>query len=136
MDGVLIQRWDINLPLCGVGKLAIGPGEPGPRVVAGRNLAMLAMAVNLAAGVGASTVWIGCTAEDSAEYPDCRPAFIEEVDRMARAFGVRVVAPFIGNTRAEVIARGREDGAPLGLAWSCYEPRDGKPCGSCDSCMQ
>ena len=136
MDGAFIQRWDVDLPLRGVGELAIGPGMPGPRVVAGRNLAMLSMAVNLAAGVGASQVWIGCTAEDSDSYPDCRPEFIGEVDRMSQPFGVRVVAPFIGNTRAEVVARGRRDGAPLDLAWSCYEPRDGKPCGSCDSCRQ
>lgn len=52
---------------------------------------------------------------------------------IALAYGVRLVAPFIFATKAQVM-----DSLPpelLALTWSCYEPTAaGKPCGTCNSC--
>ncbi|MEK7156731.1 MAG: 7-cyano-7-deazaguanine synthase [Patescibacteria group bacterium] len=47
---------------------------------------------------------------------------------------MRIVLPLIGMTKAEVIRRGVEIGAPLELTWSCYFGEPGRPCGQCDQC--
>jgi 7-cyano-7-deazaguanine synthase len=46
---------------------------------------------------------------------------------------LRVVTPVIGMSKAEIVRRGLELGAPLQLTWSCYERGD-MACGQCDSC--
>lgn len=47
---------------------------------------------------------------------------------------MKVVLPLIGMTKAEIITKGVEIGAPLSLTWSCYFGKPGKPCGDCDQC--
>jgi len=137
VQGHFVERRDFSLGLHSYGELAIGIGQEGPRVVPGRNLVFLSYAVNYAAGLGASEVWIGCTGEDQVEYPDCRQDFIDKVDGMSRAWGIFVKAPFINKTRADVLDLGRTNGAPIEHAWSCYEPTlTGRPCGTCNSCRQ
>jgi len=39
----------------------------------------------------------------------------------------------IGMRKSEIVRRGIELGAPLGLTWSCYQFGDAA-CGACDSC--
>jgi len=98
---------------------------------------MLSLGVNYAAAAGADEVWFGASRDDRADYPDCRPEFVEAMDRLAQAWDIRVRAPMIEWTRAQVQARARALGVPLGLVWSCYEPLPGgKPCGTCNSCRQ
>lgn len=136
-QGHYIERRDFALSLHSWGEMAIGIGQDGPRVVPGRNLVMLSHAVNYAAGIGAAEVWIGCSAEDQSEYPDCRPDFIATVHNLSRAWGIAVRAPFIDKDRAWILAEGKRNGAPLHVAWSCYQPTaTGRACGSCNSCMQ
>jgi 7-cyano-7-deazaguanine synthase in queuosine biosynthesis len=116
--------------------LSTGHGMPGPRVVPGRNAIFVALAVNRAAQTGATEVWLGCTAEDSA-YPDCSLEWIEGQDKEARKWGVRIVAPAIRFNRAHIMRQAMINGHDLDSAWSCYEPGEkGEPCGVCDSCLQ
>lgn len=120
-----------------VDQMNIGVGVPGPRVVHGRNVLLIALGVNLARSYGAPEVWIGCHDGDNRDYPDCRPEFIEAQNRSNRgAYLVGVRAPLMTQSRASFIAEARHYGA-LGLTWSCYTPtEDGKPCGTCNSCKQ
>lgn len=129
-------RWrEQSLPLLAEAMNA-PKGEPGPRIVPARNLCMVATAINLVGSHGGGEIWMGAQGAD-AEYPDCRPEWIRQVDGLAQAWGVRVRAPLIDLSRAEVIARGRELCAPLDACSSCYTPGPtGEPCGSCNSCQQ
>lgn len=116
-------------------ELSIGVGEPGARVVPGRNLALLAVAANRAAAVGCREVWIGCNADDAADYPDCRFEFLKATAAlMVATAGVDVSAPLLGKTKTEVVALARHWDIDIGETWSCYEPRVGKPCGTCNAC--
>ena len=97
---------------------------------------MLAQAINYAAAKGATEVWYGATSEDHADYPDCRPAFVEAIAALAMAdVGVAVVAPLLEMTKAEVVVLADKFGVDLGKTWSCYAPHEGEPCGGCNSCL-
>lgn len=88
-------------------------------------------------------IYVGANAIDYSGYPDCRPEFYRAMERVialgskvGAALGVplRIEAPIITMTKAEIVRYGLELGAPLALTWSCY--RGGAmPCGSCDACQ-
>jgi 7-cyano-7-deazaguanine synthase len=103
-----------------------------------RNAHLLAAATSWAEVVGATSVYIGAVSEDSSGYPDCRPEFYEAFQRAIDAgtrpeTRVRIRTPVIHMRKSEIIRRGLELGAPLGLTWSCYRAEEAA-CGTCDSC--
>jgi 7-cyano-7-deazaguanine synthase len=110
--------------------------------VPGRNLIFLSLAIALAEARGCDNVSIGVNALDYSGYPDCRPEFIASF-RATAALALRtgvegspvdVITPLIDMTKAQIVRRGVELGAPLELTWSCYRGSD-TPCGDCDSCV-
>ena len=123
---------------------AMGMGIPVTYVPA-RNTIFLSYALAWAEVLESQDIFIGVNALDYSGYPDCRPEFIEAFERMANLAtraGVedrsrlRIHAPLIRLSKAEIVARGAGLGVDFGLTWSCYEPRpDGLACGFCDSCL-
>lgn len=103
-----------------------------------RNANMLSIAVSWAEVLSASSIFIGAVAEDSSGYPDCRPEFFEAFEKMV-AEGTKpdtqiaIKTPIIHLSKADIVKRGIELGAPLHLTWSCYRS-SGLACGTCDSC--
>ena len=112
--------------------------------VPARNTIFLSFALAWAEVLGASDVFIGVNALDYSGYPDCRPEFIEAYERMANLAtkagvegrqNLKIHAPLMQMTKAQIIARGLELGVDYSLTSSCYDPAaDGSPCGACDSC--
>jgi 7-cyano-7-deazaguanine synthase len=110
--------------------------------VPGRNLIFLSLAVALAEARSFDQVSIGVNALDYSGYPDCRPEFIDSFRRTAglalrtgvEGSPVDVITPLIDMSKAQIVRRGVELGAPLELTWSCYRGNN-KPCGDCDSCV-
>jgi 7-cyano-7-deazaguanine synthase len=103
-----------------------------------RNAHLLAVATSWAEVTGVRRVYIGAVAEDSSGYPDCRPefyrAFQSAIDAGTRPeTRVEIRTPVISLRKSEIIRRGVELGAPLGLTWSCYSGGE-RACGRCDSC--
>jgi len=103
-----------------------------------RNAHFLSAAVSWAEVIGASAVFIGAVSEDSSGYPDCRPEYyraFQQVVREGTRPGTRISieTPVIGMRKSEIVRKGIELGAPLGLTWSCYQSDD-EACGICDSC--
>lgn len=107
-------------------------------VVPGRNLLFLSVALAKAVAVKADAVAIGCHRGDAAIYADCRNHFLsafEQLTRLAVGRLVGVYRPFIGITKAEVVAEGRKLGAPLDMTYSCYA--GGRvQCGECGACVE
>jgi 7-cyano-7-deazaguanine synthase len=104
-----------------------------------RNAHFLAVAVSWAEVLGARRIFIGAVEQDSSGYPDCRPAYYQAFNEVIRRgtrpeTQVEICAPLIGWSKAEIIRKGVELGAPLHLTWSCYQSSD-LACGSCDSCV-
>ena len=103
-----------------------------------RNANMLVIAVSWAEVIGADAIYIGAVAEDSSGYPDCRPEFYEAFQKVIDTgtkpdTHIELRTPIIHLTKAEIIRKGVELGAPLHLTWSCYRSND-LACGTCDSC--
>jgi 7-cyano-7-deazaguanine synthase len=104
----------------------------------------VAYALAVAEVTGAEEIVLGVNVLDSSGYPDCRPewmAAMQEVGRLGTRAGVegkaiRLVAPLIAMTKAEIIRTGAALGVDYGLTHSCYDPAPGgAACGSCDSCV-
>ncbi len=111
--------------------------------VPARNTVLLALALGWAEVIGAGHIFLGVNAVDYSGYPDCRPAFIDAFRRLAgvatkagvEGRPMRIHAPLIELTKAEIIRTGIELGVDYGLTVSCYQADDeGRACGRCDSC--
>jgi len=122
---------------------SIGAGIPATYVPA-RNTLFLALALGQAEVLGATALFIGANAVDYSGYPDCRPEFLEAFERLAgvatragvEGRRVRVCAPLVDKTKAEIVREACRLGVDLSLTLSCYDPGpDGRPCGGCDACV-
>jgi len=125
-------------------RVAVREGEPEPgriptTYVPFRNAHLLAAAASWAEVLGAVAIFVGAVWEDSSGYPDCRPEFYAAFER-AIDLGtrpetrIRIVTPVIGMTKAEIVRRGLDLGAPFEKTWSCYQSED-VACGACESCV-
>jgi len=120
----------------------VQPGIPVTYVPA-RNTVMLALALGWAETLGAQDIFIGVNAVDYSGYPDCRPEFIAAFERLANLAtqagvagrALRLHAPLIDLSKADIIRRGAALGVDYGLTVSCYQAdARGQACGLCDAC--
>lgn len=103
-----------------------------------RNANMLSTAVSWAEVLGAGAIYIGAVAEDSSGYPDCRPEFYQAFQSVVDSgtkpeTRITIRTPIIRLSKAQIVEKGIELGAPLHLTWSCYRG-ESVACGTCDSC--
>jgi 7-cyano-7-deazaguanine synthase len=148
-------RLELSVDLAAVGGSSlVGHGdvpkdrEPSRReipstYVPARNTIFLALALGWAEVLGATAIFIGINALDYSGYPDCRPDYLEAFERLAslatragvEGAPIRIRAPLLQLTKAEIIRRGAALGLDYGITHSCYDPPiSGIPCGRCDSC--
>jgi 7-cyano-7-deazaguanine synthase len=127
---------DIAVPEAG------GAGIPVTYVPA-RNTIMLAVALGWAEVLGAGDIFCGVNAVDYSGYPDCRPEFIGEFERLANVAtkagvegsGLRIQAPLIRMSKADIVREGVRLGVDFSATVSCYQAdAEGRACGHCDAC--
>jgi len=121
---------------------SLQPGIPVTYVPA-RNTLFLSLALGWAEVIGARDIFVGVNAVDYSGYPDCRPAFIEAFEGLARVAtkaGVegarfKIHAPLIEMSKADIIRAGMSLGVDFSATVSCYQAdAQGRACGKCDSC--
>lgn len=121
----------------------IGHGIP-PTYVPARNTIFLSIALAFAEVWDARTIFIGANVIDYSGYPDCRPEYLEAFEYMgtlgtkagAEGHPIKIVAPLINLTKADIIQRAIDLGVEIGLTFSCYDPDElGLACGLCDACQ-
>jgi 7-cyano-7-deazaguanine synthase len=129
---------DIAVP-----KKGVGEGIPVTYVPA-RNTIFLSLALGLAEASGARDLFIGVNALDYSGYPDCRPEFVREFERLANLAtkaGVegepfKIHAPLQDMSKADIAREAQRLGLDAGMSHSCYDPAaDGRACGQCDACV-
>ena len=113
-------------------------GAPVSTYVPFRNGLFLASAASIALSNGCREIYYGAHSDDAAgnAYPDCSADFNESINRaiyIGSGNRLKVVAPFIGMNKTQVVAEGLALKAPYELTWSCYEGGE-KPCGLCGTC--
>jgi 7-cyano-7-deazaguanine synthase len=150
------RHLELDVPLSAIGGSAlVGDGtipKDRPLTTAGipstyvpaRNTVFLSLAMAWAEVLGAGAIVIGVNALDYSGYPDCRPEYLRAFERLAslatkagvEGGSLKILAPLLELTKAEIIRRGLALGVDYGLTLSCYDPGpDGTPCGHCDSCL-
>jgi 7-cyano-7-deazaguanine synthase len=111
--------------------------------VPARNTLLLALALAWAETLGSLDLFIGANAVDYSGYPDCRPEFLQAFEGLARLATragieggrIRIHAPLLAATKADIVREARRLGVDLGLTWSCYDPDPaGRACGTCEAC--
>ena len=125
-------------PSIDVPESASPPGEIPITYVPFRNAHLLSLGVSWAETLGASAVFIGVVEDDSSGYPDCTEAFCRAFATAAKLgtrpdSELRIETPLIHLSKADIVRRGSDLGAPLHLTWSCYV-QDEVACGRCESC--
>lgn len=113
-------------------------GKPVDTYVPFRNGLFLSTAASIALSKGCSVIYYGAHRDDAAgnAYPDCSKEFedaMSEAVYQGSGKMLRLEAPFIGWTKAEIVKKGLEIGVPYEFTWSCYEGME-KPCGVCGTC--
>ena len=140
-DSSLLAHSDEEIPKESYARQIEKTGEKKPvsTYVPFRNGIFLSVAAGIALSKGCDAIYYGVHSDDAAgfAYPDCSGVFN---DAMSTAIyegsgrQLKVEAPFVNMTKAEVVARGLELNAPYELTWSCYEGGN-KPCGKCGTCI-
>jgi 7-cyano-7-deazaguanine synthase len=103
-----------------------------------RNGVFLSIAVAIAEALETKRIFIGVNQVDFSGYPDCREEFIKAMQKtiaLGTKIGeeLKIEAPLLYLSKAEIVKLGLEVGAPFHLTWSCYRGGD-KACGRCPSC--
>lgn len=116
-----------------------GGETPVSTYVPFRNGLFLSAAASVALSKDCSVIYYGAHADDAAgaAYPDCSQEFhqaMNEAIYQGSGKQVHIEAPFVGKTKADIVALGLQLGVPYQLTWSCYEGKD-QPCGKCGTCI-
>lgn len=112
--------------------------------VPARNTIMLSCALGWMEALGACDIFFGANAVDYSGYPDCRPEYVKSFETLANLatrvgveeHTVRVHAPIIEMTKAQIIQTGLGFGVDFSMTVSCYQANaQGQACGICESCQ-
>lgn len=112
--------------------------------VPARNTVFLSIALGYAEIIGAFDIFIGANAVDYSGYPDCRPEFIAQFEKLANLAtkaGVEgahfhIQTPLMNLSKAEIVRRGTDLSLDYALTMSCYDSdAEGLACGICQSCQ-
>ena len=111
--------------------------------VPARNTIMLSCALGWMEALQATDIFFGANAVDFSGYPDCRPEYVKSFEQLANLatrvgveeHTVRVHAPIITMSKAQIIQAGTKLGVDFSQTVSCYQANQlGQACGICESC--
>jgi len=107
-------------------------------VVPNRNMILISLAIAYAVNIGAEGVWYGAHAGDHLIYPDCRPAFVDIMDKASKIANfepVYVHAPYLKTDKIGILKAGLAMQLDYSKTWTCYKGLE-KACGTCGSCLE
>ncbi len=103
-----------------------------------RNGLFLSSAASIALSNGCDVIYYGAHSDDAQNaYPDCSKEFTEAINEaiyLGSGKKVKVVGPFVGLHKSDIVKVGMDLKVPFELTWSCYEGGD-KACGVCGTCI-
>ena len=110
--------------------------------VPGRNTIFLSISLAYAEVINAEVIFIGANSLDYSGYPDCRPEYFKEFNKLAEISNkkgiegnpIKIITPLLNLNKSEIIKRGLNLKVPFDKTWSCYKGGN-KACGKCESCL-
>lgn len=114
-------------------------GKPVSTYVPFRNGLFISAAASIALSKGCSVIYYGAHSDDAAgnAYPDCSEEFngaMGQAVYIGSGKQLRIEAPFVSLTKADVVKIGLMLKVPYEMTWSCYEGGE-KPCEKCGTCI-
>ena len=111
--------------------------------VPARNTVFLAYALGYSEFLSCNNIFIGVNAIDYSGYPDCRPEFIRQFEKLSNIATKKSIegkkfkihTPLINMTKKEIISTALKNKVDLKTTSSCYNPSKGVSCGKCHSCL-
>ena len=134
------SEWDSVQNIAGYFGIPVQRVELGFRLESrgGEYFVRNALLILIAAGItGAKPLEIAMGIHALSEYFDTTPLFLRQMQRVLDGYfggSVALSAPFLSETKAEVIRFAKENGVPLQLTYSC-EVQNRPECGRCPSCL-
>ena len=109
--------------------------------VPGRNTIFISIALSYAEAINADFIGLGVNALDYSGYPDCRPDYIEQFQKLANLSNkrgrenkpIKLWTPLLNLNKEEIFDLAFNNNVPIKDTWSCYVG-GAKPCQRCDSC--
>jgi 7-cyano-7-deazaguanine synthase len=102
-----------------------------------RNTMLLSISLAIAENAGANTVIHGAAQADSvAGFWDGSTEFLDQINKLSelnRRHRIKIIAPLIDKSKAEIIKLGHKLGVDFSQTWTCYEGGD-VACGECTAC--
>jgi 7-cyano-7-deazaguanine synthase len=130
MDDIAADHWSMT------GKQVPGyHAALSSNYIPGRNLTLLSKAAVFCARNRIGEVALALL--EANPFPDARPEFFAALSNAVNlgvGLRLRISTPWVGKTKAEVIAMGRD--LPLQLSVSCIKPRGNVHCGQCTKCAE
>jgi 7-cyano-7-deazaguanine synthase len=127
LDDLYDAHWSIT------GQGAPGSHTPDEAVyLPGRNPLLLVKAAVWCQIHGIQVLALATLANNP--FSDATEQFFSQLMSLALSAETRVIRPFAGRTKAEVMRLGR--GLPLEHTFSCIAPADGLHCGRCNKCAE
>lgn len=135
----LLAHSDAALPQGSYGSQKREEQKPLSTYVPFRNGLFLSSAASVALSKDCEVLYYGAHHDDWAgsAYPDCSVSFVEAMNRAiyeGSGGQLRVEAPFVSWSKADIVKRGLELRVPYERTWSCYAGKEA-PCGTCGTCV-
>lgn len=139
-DCSLLQHSDNQIPHGSYNEqLTKTAGTPVSTYVPFRNGLFLSSAASIAISKNCDIIYYGAHSDDAAgsAYPDCSEVFNNAMNQAiyeGSNHQLKIMAPFMKMTKADIVKIGLSLGVPYELTWSCYEGNE-HPCGTCGTCI-
>lgn len=139
-DCSLLQHSDNQIPHGSYNEqLTKTAGTPVSTYVPFRNGLFLSSAASIAISKNCDIIYYGAHSDDAAgsAYPDCSEVFNNAMSQAiyeGSNHQLKIMAPFVKMTKADIVKIGLSLGVPYELTWSCYEGNE-HPCGTCGTCI-
>jgi len=107
-------------------------------VVPGRNTIFASILMGYAQSMNADMIALGIHAGDHAIYPDCRPEWFKQFNKLCYQTTEKKVmlqAPFLHFSKIEIVTLGLQLETPYHLTRTCYKAQL-MPCGKCGACVE
>jgi 7-cyano-7-deazaguanine synthase len=102
-----------------------------------RNLLFISTALSLAQTMNINQIYAAFNKDDSNNYWDCTPNFIDKITAIANTANssIKINTPFIHMSKTEVIQLAYQLNVDLQNTITCYQPKNKIECGFCLSCI-